>query len=61
MPAALAHEANTRVRGLHYVLIYVSYNRILFFIAFVLFLYKQHLGINCERLHMAGLDGCIIL
>jgi hypothetical protein len=25
----LAHEANTSVRGLHYVFIYVSYNEIL--------------------------------
>jgi hypothetical protein len=29
LPAALAHEANTPVRGLHYVLIYISYNEIL--------------------------------
>jgi hypothetical protein len=29
MPAALAHEANTSVRGLHYVLINISYNGIL--------------------------------
>jgi hypothetical protein len=27
--AALALEANTSVRGLHYVLIYISYNEIL--------------------------------
>jgi hypothetical protein len=27
--AASAHEANTSVRGLHYVLIYISYNEIL--------------------------------
>jgi hypothetical protein len=27
---ALAQEANTSVRGLHYVLIYVSYNEIYF-------------------------------
>jgi hypothetical protein len=29
MPAALAHEANTSVRGLHYILINVLYNGIL--------------------------------
>jgi hypothetical protein len=29
LPAALAHEANTSVKGLHYVLIYISYNEIL--------------------------------
>jgi hypothetical protein len=28
LPAALAQEANTSVRGLHYALIYVSYNEI---------------------------------
>jgi hypothetical protein len=32
-----------------------------FHVAFVLFLYKQHLGLNYERRHMAGLDDCIIL
>jgi hypothetical protein len=30
LPATLAEEANTSVRGLHYVLIYVSYNEIYF-------------------------------
>jgi hypothetical protein len=29
LPATLAHGANTSVRGLHYALIYVSYNEIL--------------------------------
>jgi hypothetical protein len=29
LPAVLAHVANPSVRGLHYVLIYVSYNEIL--------------------------------
>jgi hypothetical protein len=29
LPPALAHEANTLVMGLHYVLIDVSYNEIL--------------------------------
>jgi hypothetical protein len=28
-PAALAHEANISVKGLHYVLVYISYNEIL--------------------------------
>jgi hypothetical protein len=30
LPTVLAHVANTSVSGLHYVLIYVSYNEILF-------------------------------
>jgi hypothetical protein len=29
LPTTLAHEANTSVRGLHYVLIHISYNKIL--------------------------------
>jgi hypothetical protein len=29
LPAALAHEANTSFRGLHYVLIDILYNKIL--------------------------------
>jgi hypothetical protein len=33
----------------------------IFYVAFVLFLYKQHLSLSCERLHMAGLDDHIIL
>jgi hypothetical protein len=33
----LALEANTSVRGLHYVLIYVSYNRIYFMLRLVYF------------------------
>jgi hypothetical protein len=32
LPAALAHVANISVMGLHYVLIYVSYNEMLFLI-----------------------------
>jgi hypothetical protein len=32
-----------------------------FFVAFVLFLNNQHLGLSCERLHMAKLDDCSIL
>jgi hypothetical protein len=43
-----------------YVLINVSYNGILSLLHF-LFLYKQHLGLSCERLCMAGLDDCSIL
>jgi hypothetical protein len=49
--------ANTSVRGLHYVLIYVSYNEILF----SMYLCKQHLCLSCERLRMARLDDCSIL
>jgi hypothetical protein len=30
LPATLAQEANTSVRGLHYVIIYISYNEIYF-------------------------------
>jgi hypothetical protein len=33
----------------------------MFYVAFVLFLYKQHLGLSCERLHTDGLDDCSIL
>jgi hypothetical protein len=57
LPAALAHVANTSVRGLHYVLIFVSYNEILF----SMYLCKQHLCLSCERLRMARLDDCSIL
>jgi hypothetical protein len=31
------------------------------FVAFVLFLHKQHLGLSCERLRIAGLDEYNIL
>jgi hypothetical protein len=48
--------ANTSVRGLHYVLIYVSYNEILF----LMYLCK-HLCLSCERFRMAGLDNYSIL
>jgi hypothetical protein len=49
--------ANTSIRGLHYVLIYVSYNEIIF----LMYLYKQHLCLSYERLHMAGLADCSML
>jgi hypothetical protein len=49
--------ANTSVRGLYYVLIYVSYNEIIF----LLYLCKQHLYLSYERLHIAGLDDCGII
>jgi hypothetical protein len=52
LPTTLIHEANTSVRGLNYVLIYVSYNEIL------PLLHSFHF---CERLRMAGLDDCSIL
>jgi hypothetical protein len=60
LPAALAHATNTSVGGLHYVLIYVFCNKILFH----LYLFQhmqQHLYLSCERLRMAGLDDCTIL
>jgi hypothetical protein len=56
----LAQEAKTSIRGLHYVLIYISYNEIYFPLHF-LFLYKQHLGLSYKRLCMAELDDCSIL
>jgi hypothetical protein len=59
-PTASAHVANTSIRGLHYVLIYVSYNEILFML-YLSHLCKQHLHLRCERLRMAGLDDCSIL
>jgi hypothetical protein len=38
---------------------FIQWNIIL--VAFVLFLHKQHLGLSCERLRMAGIDDCSIL
>jgi hypothetical protein len=61
LPATLAHGADTLVRGLHYVLIYVSYNEILLLLHLFHFLCKQHLHLSCDRLCMIGLDDCIIL
>jgi hypothetical protein len=43
---------NTSVKGLHYVLIYFSYNEILF----LLYLFQLVQYLSCERLRMAGLD-----
>jgi hypothetical protein len=51
---------NTSVRELHYVLIFVSYNGILFLL-YLFQLVQQHLYLGCERLRMAGLDDCNIL
>jgi hypothetical protein len=48
---------NTSVRGHHYVLIYVSYNEILF----LTYLCKQHLCLSSERLCMTRLDDCSTL
>jgi hypothetical protein len=61
LPTALAHGANTPVRGLHYELIYISYNEILLLLHLFHFLCKRHLYLSCERLHIAGLDDCSIL
>jgi hypothetical protein len=58
--AALAHEANTLVRGC--IMYLYTFHIIKYYLcAFVLFLCKQHLYLSCERLHMAGLDDCNIL
>jgi hypothetical protein len=51
---------NTLVRGLNYVLIYVSNNEILFQL-FLFQLVQQHLYLSCERLRMVGLDDCSLL
>jgi hypothetical protein len=61
LPAALTPEANTSVRGaaLYTYICFIQWN--IFHVAIVLFLYKQHLGLSCERLHMAGLDDCSIV
>jgi hypothetical protein len=52
--------SNTSVRGLQYVLIYVSYDEILFLL-YLFNLVQQHLYLSYERLHMARLDDCSIL
>jgi hypothetical protein len=57
LPAASAHAVHTSVRGLHYVLIHVSYNEILFPMYFC----EHHLRLTCERICMARLDDCSIL
>jgi hypothetical protein len=51
---------NASVRGVYYVLIYVSYNKILFLL-YSFQLVQQHLYLSCGRHHMAGLDDCNIL
>jgi hypothetical protein len=57
LSAALAQEANTSVRGLHYVLI----NNEIYFLLLLFYFYEQHIGLNCERLCMARLDDSSIL
>jgi hypothetical protein len=47
--------------GLHFIFIYVSYNEILLVLYSLYIFVQHHLGLNCERLHMAGLDDCNIL
>jgi hypothetical protein len=42
LPTALAPEANTSVRGLHYVLIYVSYNEI-YFMFYLFYFYTNNI------------------
>jgi hypothetical protein len=60
LPTELAHVSNTSVRGLHYLLIYVSYNEILLLLYLFKFVqHNQHL--SCERLHMDRIDDCNIL
>jgi hypothetical protein len=61
LPPALAHEANTSVRGLHYVLIYFSYSEILPLLHLFYFCANNISYLSCERLRMVGLDDCSIL
>jgi hypothetical protein len=60
-PAASAHEANTSVKGLHYVFIYVSYNEILPLLHLFYSCANNISYLSCERLRMAGLDDYNIL
>jgi hypothetical protein len=61
LSAALPLEANTSVRGLHYVLIYVSYNEILPLLH-LCYCYANNISyLSCERLRMARLYDCSIL
>jgi hypothetical protein len=55
LPDVLAHVLNPSVRGLHHVLIYVSYNKILFLL-YLFQLVQQYLYLSCERVCMARLD-----
>jgi hypothetical protein len=59
--AASAHEANTSVWGLHYVLIYVSYNKILPLFYVFYFCANNISYLSHERLCMTGLDDRSIL
>jgi hypothetical protein len=61
LPTASAHEANTSVRGLHYVLIYVSYNEISPLLHLFYSCVNNISYLGCERLRMTGLDDCSIL
>jgi hypothetical protein len=60
LPAASALEANTSVKRLHYVLIYISYNEILLLLH-LCYCYANISYLSCERLRMARLDDCSIL
>jgi hypothetical protein len=51
---------NISVRRLHYVLICVSDNKILFLL-YLFKLMQQHMYLSCERFHKAELDDCNIL
>jgi hypothetical protein len=61
LPTTSAHEANTSVREMHCVLIYVSYNEILPLLHLCYFCTNNISYLNCERLRMAGLDDYNIL
>jgi hypothetical protein len=61
LPTTSTLEANTSVKGLHYVLIYVSYNEMLPLLH-LCYCYANNISyLCCERLRMAGLDDCSIL
>jgi hypothetical protein len=61
LPAASALEANPSVRGLHYVLIYVSYNEILPLLHLYYFCANNISYLSCERLRIVELDDYNIL
>jgi hypothetical protein len=52
--------SNTSVKGLHYVLIYVSYNKRLFLL-YLFQLVQQHLYLSYKRLCIVRLDDCSIV
>jgi hypothetical protein len=56
----VAHVHNTLVWGLHYVLICVNYNEMLFML-YLLKLVQQHSYLSCESHRMAGLHDYNIL